>query len=218
MWRHGCDLVGGPRRFEWSLVTVGAALGGCSVHPLRLPDTTGVWGRGQGQADFPAEQPASCKGARLPAKDAHPGGARHRVGPPPQGPPLTDCLTHGSLGVLPARNRMTRSSEFSHTVKRGVRATQPDLVVHATREVEAPAPATPQIGFIVAKSVGGAVERHRVARRLRHAARSLLAELDPADRIVVRALPGSRDAISARLREELKAGVRRAHDLLERRR
>ena len=42
--------------------------------------------------------------------------------------------------------------------------------------------------------------------------------VDPADRIVVRALPGSRDAISARLREELRAGVRRAHDLLERRR
>ena len=95
-----------------------------------------------------------------------------------------------------------------------------DIEVAVVAEPDAePASATAaQIGFIVAKSVGGAVERHRVARRLRHAARALIAELDPADRIVVRALPGSRDAISARLREELRAGVRRAHDLLERRR
>ena len=118
--------------------------------------------------------------------------------------------------MLPAQNRMTRSAEFSHAVKRGVRAPQPDLVIHASREAVTPA-AEPLIGFIVAKSVGGAVERHRVARRLRHAARSLIGELHPADRIVVRALPSSRDAISARLREELRAGVRRAHDLLERR-
>ena len=215
-WRHGCDRVPGPRRFEWSLATAGA-------HPVDLhrpgrPDVTGEWSRGQGQADLPTEQPAACQGARFPTSDAHPRGARHSAGPPPQGPPLTDCLTHGSFGVLPAQNRMTRSAEFTYTVKRGVRASQPDLVVHASRDAESSSATDAQIGFIVAKSVGGAVERHRVARRLRHAARTLIAELDPADRIVVRALPGSRDAISARLREELRAGVRRAHDLLERRR
>ncbi len=119
--------------------------------------------------------------------------------------------------MLPAQNRMTRSAEFSHTVKRGVRAAQADIVVHASRQ-DGAADTAPRIGFIVAKSVGGAVQRHRVARRLRHAARQVIGELDPADRIVVRALPGSRDAISARLREELSSGVRRAHDLLERRR
>ena len=215
-WRNGCDRVSGPRRFEWSLAT--AVAHPVDLHRPGLPDVTGELSRGQGQADLPAEQSAPCQGARLPAAHAYPGGARHRAGPPPQGPPLTDCLTHGSLGVLPAQNRMTRSAEFSHTVKRGVRASQPDLVVHASREARPSPAAVPQIGFIVAKSVGGAVERHRVARRLRHAVRALIAELDPADRIVVRALPGSRDAISARLREELRAGVRRAHDLLERRR
>jgi len=112
---------------------------------------------------------------------------------------------------------MTRSAEFSYAVKHGVRASQPDLVVHACRDADGSA-AAPRIGFIVSKSVGNAVDRHRVARRLRHAVRAVITELDPGDRVVVRALPGSRTAISARLREELRVGLRRAHDLLERRR
>ncbi|MGV0801796.1 ribonuclease P protein component, partial [Mycolicibacterium elephantis] len=35
--------------------------------------------------------------------------------------------------MLPARYRMTRSSDFGATVSRGVRAVQPDLVVHTLR-------------------------------------------------------------------------------------
>ena len=116
--------------------------------------------------------------------------------------------------MLPARNRMRRSAEFDLTVKHGVRAAQPDLVIHARRHGGQPADA--QIGLVVAKSVGGAVDRHRVARRIRHAVLTLMAELDPADRIVIRALPGSRSAASFQLENQLRAGVRRAHDLLER--
>lgn len=65
------------------------------------------------------------------------------------------------------------------------------------------------MGLVVSKSVGNAVERHRVARRLRHVARAVLPELDPADRIVIRALPGSRNQISARLEQELRTALRR---------
>ena len=60
------------------------------------------------------------------------------------------------------------------------------------------------------KSVGGAVDRHRVARRLRHVARTMLVEMNPEDRIVVRALP-SRTALSSRLEQQLSAGLLRAH-------
>ena len=110
---------------------------------------------------------------------------------------------------------MSRSAEFSHTVKHGVRAPQPDLVLHAYR---ASSGSTPQIGLIVSKSVGGAVDRHRVSRKLRHVVRALITELDPADRLVVRALPGSRDAASARLQSELRTAIGRAHSLMERHR
>jgi ribonuclease P protein component len=110
--------------------------------------------------------------------------------------------------VLPARYRMTRSSEFGATVSQGVRAVQPDLVVHTMRE--GVGDQGPRIGLVVSKSVGSAVQRHRVARRLRHVARTVLDELDPADRVVIRALPGSRHAISARLEQELRTALRRA--------
>jgi ribonuclease P protein component len=104
---------------------------------------------------------------------------------------------------------MTRSAEFGATVSQGVRAVQPDLVVHAMRFDDA-VDRGPRIGLVVAKSVGSAVQRHRVARRLRHVARTVIDELDPADRVVIRALPSSRYTISARLEQELRTALRRA--------
>jgi ribonuclease P protein component len=111
--------------------------------------------------------------------------------------------------VLPARYRMTRSTEFGATVRHGVRAVQPDVVVHALRSAEHTSGDGPRIGLVVSKSVGSAVQRHRVARRLRHVARTLIDELDPADRVVIRALPSSRHTISARLEQELRTALRR---------
>jgi ribonuclease P protein component len=107
--------------------------------------------------------------------------------------------------VLPAQYRMTRSTEFGATVSQGVRAAQPDFVVHALRS----SGGGPRIGLVVSKSVGTAVQRHRVARRLRHVALTMIGELDPEDRVVIRALPSSRDAISARLEQELRTALRR---------
>ena len=110
--------------------------------------------------------------------------------------------------MLPARYRMRRSTEFSATVSRGMRAVQPDIVVHALRSADGTTNG-PRIGLVVAKSVGSAVQRHRVARRLRHVARTVIDELDPADRVVIRALPSCRYAISARLEQELRTALRR---------
>ena len=86
---------------------------------------------------------------------------------------------------------------------------QPDLVVHALRSSDGTFDDGPRIGLVVSKSVGSAVQRHRVARRLRHVARTMVDELDPADRVVIRALPSSRYAISARLEQELRTALRR---------
>jgi ribonuclease P protein component len=110
--------------------------------------------------------------------------------------------------VLPARYRMTRSAEFSVTVGRGVRAAQPDLVVHLGRDGEDLT--GPRIGLVVSKAVGNAVVRHRVSRRLRHVAYSWLDELGPEHRLVIRALPGSSAAASTRLEQQLTHALRRA--------
>ncbi|MGV0743517.1 ribonuclease P protein component [Mycolicibacterium sp. XJ870] len=109
--------------------------------------------------------------------------------------------------MLPARYRMRRSAEFSATVSRGVRAVQPDVVVHAYRD--GADQSGPRIGLIVSKSVGNAVVRHRVSRRLRHAARTILPRLDPADLVVIRARPGSGHAVSPRLEQQLRQALER---------
>ena len=93
-----------------------------------------------------------------------------------------------------------------------MRAVERDLVVHARRCEQESEPG-PRIGLVVGKSVGSAVQRHRVARRLRHVARSVVTELDPGDRIVIRALPSARHAISTRLEQELRSGLTHAHVL-----
>ncbi|QLL07463.1 ribonuclease P protein component [Mycobacterium vicinigordonae] len=121
--------------------------------------------------------------------------------------------------MLSARNRMRRSTEFDATVKYGLRSVQPDVVVHVRRG-SAPEDSSglereygPRVGLIVAKRVGSAVERHRVARRLRHVARPMLGSLHPLDRVVIRALPSSRHVSSAWLEQQLRSGLRRAFEL-----
>jgi ribonuclease P protein component len=107
---------------------------------------------------------------------------------------------------------MRRSTEFDATVKYGFRTVQPDVVVHVRRAGEGCDGTGPRVGLIIAKPVGSAVERHRVARRLRHVARTMLDDLDRSDRVVIRALPGSRLASSARLEQQLRRGLRRAFE------
>jgi ribonuclease P protein component len=106
---------------------------------------------------------------------------------------------------------MRRSTEFDATVKYGSRTAQPDVIVHVRRASEDCEPG-PRVGLIIAKPVGSAVERHRVARRLRHVARTMLGDLDRSDRVVIRALPSSRRASSARLEQQLRRGLRRAFE------
>lgn len=118
--------------------------------------------------------------------------------------------------MLPARNRMTRSTDFRVTVNRGVRAAQRDLVVHSLApgvggDADPNTEDAPKVGLVVGKSVGNAVQRHRVSRQLRHASRDLLPELRAGELLVIRALPGSRDAATSTLHGELLVAVQRAH-------
>jgi ribonuclease P protein component len=88
-----------------------------------------------------------------------------------------------------------------------MRSAQPDMVLHVARD-EAD-PSGPRIGLVVAKSVGNAVVRHRVSRRLRHVARTVLEDLDGRDRVVIRARPGAGSAVSPRLERQLREGLDR---------
>lgn len=121
-------------------------------------------------------------------------------------------MSTGGTAVLPTQYRMRRSADFGATVRQGRRAAQRDIVIHARRSDAATGEARcPKVGLIIAKSVGSAVDRHRVARRLRHVARDLLDELQPAEQLVIRALPSSSAAESDALRTQLRDGLRSIH-------
>jgi ribonuclease P protein component len=105
--------------------------------------------------------------------------------------------------VLPAVNRMRRSSDFASVVRAGARSRGGPLIVHQRLDLGAPAPL---VGLVVGKSVGGSVRRHRVARRLRAELARRLDVLPTGSATVVRALPAAADASSG----ELGAGLDQA--------
>ncbi len=65
-------------------------------------------------------------------------------------------------------------------------------------------------GIIVSRSVGGAVVRTTVKRRLRHLLRDRMALLTPGSAVVVRALPPAAGSTSADLDADLGAALSRA--------
>jgi ribonuclease P protein component len=103
--------------------------------------------------------------------------------------------------VLPAANRMRRSNDFASVVRGGARSRGRCLVVHHRPDLSTTAPAL--VGFVVGRSVGGSVVRHRVVRRLRAQMAERVDLLPPGSGTVVRALPGSGELSSG----ELAAGL-----------
>jgi ribonuclease P protein component len=100
---------------------------------------------------------------------------------------------------------MRQRAEFTATV-RGRRAGGPALVVHY-RASEHAEPT--RVGFIVSRSVGGAVARNRVRRRLRHLMRDRLIGLPAGSRVVVRANTPAVTAPARELAAQLDAALAR---------
>jgi ribonuclease P protein component len=109
--------------------------------------------------------------------------------------------------VLPAAARLRRREDFSLAVRRGRRAGRQTLVTHFLPDPESDLPA--RAGFVVGRSVGNSVVRHRVIRRLRHLVRDRLESLPAGSRLVVRALPPAAAADSAALGRDLDAALAR---------
>ena len=110
--------------------------------------------------------------------------------------------------MLPAAHRLRRRQDFTRTVRRGRRAGGPLLVVHLL--VDPTGPADPiRVGCVVPRSVGDAVRRKLVTRRLRHLIAERLDRLPSGATMVVRALPGSAQVGFDALGEALDAGVAR---------
>ena len=104
---------------------------------------------------------------------------------------------------------MRSGEDFRVTVRRGVKAVQPTLVTHVVLPT-ALETGTTSVGFVVSRSVGSAVDRNRVRRRLRHLMRTRMSEVAEGSRIVIRALPTANGASSTSLADDLDEALRRA--------
>jgi ribonuclease P protein component len=94
--------------------------------------------------------------------------------------------------VLPAPNRLRKRAEFTSAVRAsgGSRAGSRILVVHA-HQTGARAGCPPRVGFVVSRTVGGAVVRNRTKRRLRALVAARLDRIPEGTDLVVRANPAA---------------------------
>jgi ribonuclease P protein component len=97
---------------------------------------------------------------------------------------------------------MRRPAEFEQAVRRGARSGTTSLVVHLSSDPVSGG-GNPHVGFVVSKSVGNAVVRNRVKRRLRAQMTHRIDQLPDGGRLVVRALPAAADLASEALARDL---------------
>ncbi|GLK16351.1 MULTISPECIES: ribonuclease P protein component [Herbiconiux] len=107
--------------------------------------------------------------------------------------------------MLAKPNRITQGADYRGTVRRGKKYVGPSTVTYIRASDDSSSDA--RFGFIVAKSVGVAVVRNRVRRRLKAASYALLPSLAPGTDVVVRALPEAASQPYGVLFEELSRSL-----------
>ena len=103
--------------------------------------------------------------------------------------------------MLASEQRITSADDYKRVVRRGRRSAGANCV---TYQLMNPNGGTPRFGFIVAKTVGNAVVRNRIRRRLKAIAHDLAPELPNGLEFVFRALPPAASAPFSELKSELE--------------
>jgi ribonuclease P protein component len=96
---------------------------------------------------------------------------------------------------------MRRRADFASATKRGSRAGRDLVSGHLLIEPVTDRPAL--VGLVVSRTVGSAVVRNRVKRRLRHLVRGYLGSLPGGSLLVLRARPRAAAACQADLAADL---------------
>jgi ribonuclease P protein component len=147
-----------------------------------------------GETDVPAEQPETQEEARLPSPDAQSSGPRGDSTPAHQGPLQTFRLIWRVRGRASFR-----------ALARGRRRVAGDIEVRTA--VLGAAEEPPRVAYAVGRSVGSAVTRNRVRRKLRAATRMNADVLECGSGYLVRAYPSARTTSTNELARTLRAIV-----------
>ena len=154
--------------------------------PPRGPTSARAFEEAMGETDIPAEQPQTEEETRVPAPDAESSRPRGDSTSPQQGPLPT-------FGLI----RRVRGQSSFRALARGRRRRAGSLEVRTVVVGSKLEP--PRVAFAVPRSVGNAVTRNRVRRRLRAAVREHASALEPGAAYLVRATPGAEDVPYAQL-------------------
>jgi len=112
--------------------------------------------------------------------------------------------------MLAKANRVVSAGDYKSAVRKGRRRTAPTVVLYVRDRGDAGAV---RFGFIVAKTVGNAVTRNLIRRRLKNVASDHLEKLPAGADIVIRALPAASQVPWSTLRGQVadaltKGGIR----------
>ncbi len=106
--------------------------------------------------------------------------------------------------MLAKANRVVRAEDFRTAVRGGTRVVTPHAIIYLfCRPDQQPL----RFGFIVSSTVGNAVVRNRVRRRLRSIGRETLGTSPGGGDIVIRALPGVAEVSWDLLHDQIVTGV-----------
>ncbi len=107
--------------------------------------------------------------------------------------------------MLPVENRIVSAEDFRMVGRRGRRVSGPFLVLQILRTGSN----VSRFGFVVPNTVGDAVERNLVKRRLREIAAEVIRGVPKGLDVVVRVHSNVKSAPFGALRDELLAGVKK---------
>jgi ribonuclease P protein component len=96
--------------------------------------------------------------------------------------------SQSDFAVLPRQHRLNRSADLRNCFRRGRRFGVSGGSIHV---LKVSTDSVTQIGVVTPKLVGNSVARHLVARRIRHAAKVVVAQQPFGFQIAIRATAGS---------------------------
>ena len=111
--------------------------------------------------------------------------------------------------MLPPQNRLRLTRDHRRATRLGIRGGTTRVIVHLLAD-PGRTRTPPQIGIVVSRAVGTAVNRNAVRRRLRHLMRARLDRVPSGSMVVIRAQAEAATVPTAALGEDLDQALDRA--------